>query len=218
MSNGPQIPAGKTWFDTHKQNFAEVVIHDDQGVPTTDFLNAAEATTTIFDLLGSAVFTPIKNDLLFNIGRVRERQKSVPEGSATLQLLVMNELASGSHHAADGLTWLVRGLDFMMQAFRGELTENKSMPVDAQKPGKEVADLFRASYKTTLSPYHNFLIRPIFRAAMSAAPRRKDFYLRVSGEGTDPEAPRQALERWVDALEIIVDILKQFLAQEDVKW
>ncbi|KIX07795.1 uncharacterized protein Z518_02449 [Rhinocladiella mackenziei CBS 650.93] len=209
----PQIPPGKTWVDTHKQSFADIAILDDQRVPTTEFLNATEATTTIFDLLGSPVFTPIKNDLLFNIGRIRDRQKEAPEESTTLQSLVESESASGSHSAVQGLTWLVRGLDFMAQAFRGDLRENKSVPIGEQKPPKEVAELFRASYKTALSPYHNFLIRPFFRAAMNAAPCRRDLYHRLSGESTEPEATKEALKRWVDALERIVEILKMFLAQ-----
>ena len=43
-----QIPAGKTWFDTHKQSFTNVPIGSDQGVDTATFLEASEATTTLF--------------------------------------------------------------------------------------------------------------------------------------------------------------------------
>lgn len=42
------IPAGKTWFDTHKQSFVNVPIGTDQGIDTTAFLDASEATTTLF--------------------------------------------------------------------------------------------------------------------------------------------------------------------------
>jgi len=42
------IPAGKTWFDNLKQSFVNVPIGSDQGVDTSTFLDAAEATATLF--------------------------------------------------------------------------------------------------------------------------------------------------------------------------
>lgn len=213
-----QIPAGKTWFDTHKVHFENVPVAGDQGVSTSEFLDASEATTTLFDLLGSVAFTPVKNDMAGNIAKVRERQKAAPATAATLQSLVKAELASKSHKATEGLLWLVRGLDFTAQALRSDLTSNAGVTATEQKPTKELADGFRASYKNTLAPHHSFLIKPIFSAAMSATPYRKDFYARLGGEGTDPETTRQALEKWVAALEERVAILKTFLASKDAKW
>ncbi|KAK5192098.1 hypothetical protein LTR47_003555 [Exophiala xenobiotica] len=221
MSN-VQIPAGKTWFDTHKVPFEDVPISssDNQGISTTEFLNASEATTTLFDLLGSVAFTPVKNDMLTNVTKVRERQKTAPPGSSeTLQSLVKTELASTpkSHKATEGLLWLVRGLDFTAQSLRADLTNNAAVSPTETKPNKELADGFRAAYKNTLAPHHGFLIKPIFSAAMSATPYRKDFYVRLGGQGTDPETVRQALEKWVSALEKRVEILKTFLASKEAK-
>ncbi|EXJ78382.1 hypothetical protein A1O1_08782 [Capronia coronata CBS 617.96] len=213
-----QIPAGKTWFDTHKVHFKDVPIGPDNGISTTEFLDASEATTTLFDLLGSVAFTPVKNDMLGNVTKVRERQKAAPEGSQTLQSLCKTELASKSHKATEGLLWLVRGLDFTAQALRADLTSNASVAVTEQKPTKELADGFRTSYKNTLAPHHGFLVKPIFSAAMSATPYRRDFYARLSGQGTDPETTRQALEAWVAALEQRVTVIKTFLASKEAKW
>ena len=85
---GIQIPPGGTWFDTHKKSFVNVPIDPkDQGIATSEFLEAAESTTTLFgatpryvklsngladnlpfpDLLGSVAFVPVKNDMLGNI-------------------------------------------------------------------------------------------------------------------------------------------------------
>jgi hypothetical protein len=217
MSNS-QIPAGKTWFDTHKTHFTNVPISSSQEISTTEFLDASEATTTLFDLLGSVAFTPVKNDMVGNITKVRERQKAAPEGSSTLQSLVKTELASKSHRATEGLVWLVRGLDFTAQALRSDLTSNAGVSPTAQKPAKELADGFRASYKNTLAPYHGFLVKPVFSAAMSATPYRKDFYAKLTGQGTDPEVTREEGEKWVAALEERVAILKTFLASKDAKW
>lgn len=217
MSNS-QIPPGKTWFDTHKVHFEEVLILSDEGISTIEFLDASEATTTLFDLLGSVAFTPVKNDMMGNVTKIRERHRAAPEGSVTIQQLVKTELASNSHKATEGLVWLVRGLDFTAQALRADLTTNASVSATEQKPAKELADGFRASYKNTLAPHHGFLVKPIFSAAMSATPYRRDFYLRLGGEGTHPETTRQALEKWVAALEQRVAVLKVFLASNDAKW
>ena len=42
------IPPGKTWFDTHKKSFSDVTIGPDGGIDTESFLEASEATTTLF--------------------------------------------------------------------------------------------------------------------------------------------------------------------------
>jgi hypothetical protein len=47
--SGPQIPPGQTWFDTHKKSFQDVPVDpSDKGIATSEFLEAAESTTTLF--------------------------------------------------------------------------------------------------------------------------------------------------------------------------
>jgi hypothetical protein len=54
MAGTIQIPPGGTWFDTLKRSFADVPIDpNDQGIATSEFLEAAEATTTLFGELAS---------------------------------------------------------------------------------------------------------------------------------------------------------------------
>lgn len=49
MPNPVDIQPGKTWFATHKQSFVDVPIDPkDQGIATSEFLDAAESTTTLF--------------------------------------------------------------------------------------------------------------------------------------------------------------------------
>ena len=62
------------------------------------------------------------------------------------------------------------------------------------------------------------MVKPIFSAAMSATPYRKDFYAKMVGEGADEGKAREELERWVGALEGQVGILKGFMASKDAKW
>ena len=49
MAGTVQIPPGGTWFDMHKKSFVDVPVDPkDQGISTSEFLEAAESTTTLF--------------------------------------------------------------------------------------------------------------------------------------------------------------------------
>lgn len=164
---------------------------------------------------------PVKSDMTGNIKKIRDRQTFAPQTSTTLQSLVRSELAQQSpktHTATEGLLWLTRGLDFTAQALRHDVTANASVTADAAKPRQELADSFRASYKTTLAPHHSFLVKPIFSAAMSATPYRRDFYRKTVGEQVNENQAQEALEKWLSALEERVMILKVFLASKEAKW
>lgn len=98
----------------------------------------------------------------------------------------------------------ISGLDFTAQALR----QNLSNPAD------ELATSFRGAYTNTLKPHHSFLVKPIFSAAMSATPYRKDFYAKL---GSDEKLCHHALDKWLTALEQQVSVLKQDLNRRDVK-
>ncbi len=97
------------------------------------------------------------------------------------------------------------GLDFTAQALR----HNVSNPSD------ELSASFRAAYTNTLKPHHSFLVKPVFSAAMSATPYKKDFYAKLSADETKAQ---QALDKWLSALEKQVTILKQFQGRKESKW
>ncbi|KAL8915684.1 MAG: hypothetical protein Q9172_006765 [Xanthocarpia lactea] len=200
------IPPDGTWFDTLKKSFVNVPVDSSNGnaIPTSDFLEASESLTTLFDLLGSLAFTPVKNDMIGNIKKVRDRQLASPDDSSTLQSLVLNELKSKKHTAAEGLLWLARGLDFTSQALRHTL----------QNPDAELSTSFRTAYTGTLKPHHSFLVKPVFSAAMSATPYKKDFYAKMGVE----EKAKVELGKWLDALEEQVKILKEFQERKEAKW
>ncbi|KEF54053.1 uncharacterized protein A1O9_09848 [Exophiala aquamarina CBS 119918] len=211
--------SGRTWFDTPNVQFSDVTISIDQEVSTTEFLEATESMTTIFDLLGSAMFTPIKQDLLFNVRRVRTRQQQAPEASGTLQSLVRAELSLKAQPATEGIIWIVRALDFMTEVFMIEMQVAAS-EASAKCNNKELANSFKESYETTLQPYHNAFIRLIFKAALNAAPKRRNFYQALIGEHGDPETGDTKMKQWATSLKRIVTILKQFLASDEAlnKW
>ena len=59
------------------------------------------------------------------------------------------------------------------------------------------------------------MVKPIFSAAMSATPYRKDFYAKL---GEDEGKVNEAAGKWLEALERQVSILKQFQTKKEVKW
>ncbi|KAK1996077.1 glycolipid transfer protein [Colletotrichum falcatum] len=202
-----QIPPGGTYLDTFKKSFVDVPVdaEKDNAISTTEFLDAAESLTTIFDALGGVAFGPVKSDMGGNIKKIRERQLAAPAESANLQDLVKNELATKKHVATEGLVWLNRGLEFTCIA----LSQNVA------KDSEELADSFRGAYATTLKPHHSFLVKPIFSAAMSACPYRKDFYAKL---GSDQTKVTDELRVYLTALDKIVGILKGFLSSKDAKY
>lgn len=154
--------------------------------------------------------------------KIRDRQLAAPALSETLQDLVLNELKEKKHAATEGLVWLNRyvlkylcrlitnerlisGLDFTAQALRHNITNSS----------KELADSFREAYGNTLKPHHGFLVKPVFNAAMSATPYRKDFYKKL---GDDDTKVQTELEKWLKGLEQDIAILNQFLARKEAKW
>ncbi|KAF1912743.1 glycolipid transfer protein domain-containing protein [Ampelomyces quisqualis] len=200
-------PPGGTFFDTVKTGFTDVPVDasKDNAISTTEFLEAAESLTTLFDVLGSAAFKPVKSDMVGNIKKIRDRQLAAPALSETLQELVLNELKEKKHTATEGLLWLNRGLDFTAQALRHNISN----------PSQELADSFRDAYGKTLKPHHSFIVKPIFSAAMSATPYRKAFYKKL---GEDETKVQTELEKWLKGLEQDIAILNQFLAKKEAKW
>ncbi|QDS72407.1 hypothetical protein FKW77_008845 [Venturia effusa] len=206
-AQAPAIPPGSTFFDVVKRSYTDVPIDKEHGnaVSTTEFLEASESLTTLFDALGSVAFKPVKNDIAGNVKKIRDRQLAAPTQSENIQDLVRNELATKKHTATEGLLWLVRALDFTAQALRRNLSTDS----------EELADSFRGAYTNTLKPHHSFVIKPIFSAAMSATPYRKDFYKKL---GDDDAKVKSTLETWLAALENIVAILKAFMDTKEAKW
>ncbi|KAI9793255.1 MAG: hypothetical protein M1816_000676 [Peltula sp. TS41687] len=202
-------PPGGTFFDTLKRNFTDVPIDPDKAnaISTTEFLEAAESLTTLFDLLGSVAFVPVKSDMQGNIKKIRDRQLLAPTQSTTLQSLVKHELQTTPKKpsAAEGLLWLVRALDFTSTALRSNVAVQS----------EELSVSFRNAYGSTLKPHHSFVVKPIFSAAMSATPYRKDFYAKLGG---DLQKVEHELRVWLVALEKQVGVLKGFLERKDVKW
>lgn len=164
-----------------------------------------DANISNSDVLGSAAFKPVKSDMAGNIKKLRDRQLAKPLESESLQSLVSNELKEGAHRAGEGLLWLNRGLDFTSKAIAQNLAN----------PSEELSTSFRAAYGDTLKPHHGLLVRPIFSAAMSATPYRKDFYAKL---GDDQSKVQTQGEKWLEALTEQVGIIKEFMERKENQW
>lgn len=140
-----------------------------------------------------------------NIKKIRDRQLASPLEGEYLQDLVRNELKTGKHVATEGLLWLTRGLDFTAQSLRKNLSN----------PTEELSVSFRDAYGKTLKPHHSFIVKPIFSAAMSATPYRKDFYAKL---GDDQARVQKELGDWLAGLEKVLKILNAFTTSKEAKW
>ncbi len=98
-----------------------------------------------------------------------------------------------------------RGLEFTCIALTQNLANHEH----------ELSESFRSAYGVTLKPHHSFLIKPVFSAAMSACPYRKDFYGKL---GSDDEKVKEDMHEYLTALENIVTILKAFVESKEAKW
>jgi len=97
------------------------------------------------------------------------------------------------------------GLDFTAQGLRHNFINQD----------QELSTSFRDAYGKTLKPHHSFIVKPIFSAAMSATPYRKDFYAKL---GDDQQRVNKELDQWLVSLEKCVGILKEFMASKEAKW
>ncbi|ORY86270.1 glycolipid transfer protein domain-containing protein [Protomyces lactucae-debilis] len=185
-----------TWFDQQKRQWPEVPITE-QGVSTTEFLEAATALVKLFDLLGSSAFAIVQNDMTGNINKIKARQQSHPAQCASLEQLVKGEVTEKKRTATEGLLWLLRGLAFTALALRRSL----------DNPSEELAVSFTQAYGDTLKKHHSFVVKPLFTLAMKACPYRKDFYAKL---GADQAKVTSQLEANTAALQKIVKQLEVF--------
>ena len=152
------------------------------------------------DLLGSAAFQVVVNDMNGNITKIQKRLAQDPEHSKTLQGMVLEEAKDGGKKmGTQALLWLSRGLQFTEAAMRETLDH----------PEKEMTETFTTAYKGTLIKYHSMFVRPIFKLAMKACPYRKDFFAKL---GKDQEKVSEQIRKWVKALAGIVKIIMNFYA------
>ncbi|KAJ7628987.1 glycolipid transfer protein domain-containing protein [Roridomyces roridus] len=188
-------------FETVK-SFADIVITD-AGVPTDDFLLAADGLADMFDLLGVGVFGFVQADLKANIAGVRAEYKSdvARADCGTLESLVRQAHARGVKYPYQCVVRLIRCMAFTCLALQIMQAEPQcTLPV-----------CFRRSYDVVLRHHHTFVVRSAITLAILTVPTREHFVARLS-QGGDVEKFHDELRRWLAGLDAIVQRTKTFLA------
>ncbi|GAA5887767.1 hypothetical protein JCM16303_002322 [Sporobolomyces ruberrimus] len=188
-----------TYFETVQKSFVDVPVTE-EGVDTLQFLEATQGLIGIFDLLGSAAFSVVKNDMNGNVKKIRDRYETNPTQNSTLEKLVEHEKPEKKRTATEGLLWLTRGLKFTQIALE---RSNKTKT-------EELNTSFQGAYEVSLKQYHSFVVRPVFSLAMKACPYRADFYAKLGPPTANVD---EELEKWNDALGKIIMRIEAFYSK-----
>ncbi|KAK6042304.1 glycolipid transfer protein, partial [Cooperia oncophora] len=131
--------------------------HLDEGrIPTEPFLSACQGIADFVGFLGAA-FSPVKADINGNVVKVRTRFEKDRIGQRYLQDLIDNDLKDHGGNlgiATEGLLWLKRGLEFMLEMLTLMVQEYRST-ADKSKTENLVGVINRA-YEKSLKRHHGF--------------------------------------------------------------
>jgi len=183
---------------------------EDKSIKTDSFLSSCDKIPGFFDLIGGAVFKPVKSDVQGNIEKIRKRFLQNPIGMATLQEMIVFEKEetdkkmkekNGTGIATNALLWLCRGLEFI--AFFLEHLVNNDYDKKNPENLKAAAQL---AYSKSLQPFHGWFVGKIVTAATNACPYRADF-LKSVATGESVEADK--------VVGMMTDFLKNFKIHVD---
>ncbi|KAG9150431.1 hypothetical protein Leryth_019804 [Lithospermum erythrorhizon] len=135
---------------------------------TKPFLDVCKVILPILDKFGAAM-TMVKSDINGNITRLETKYESNQTRFNYLFNLVQAEVETktckSSSSCTNGLLWLTRAMDFLVELFRN-LGEHKDW---------SVVQASNDSYGKTLKKYHGWLASSSFTVGMKLAPDRKKF-------------------------------------------
>ncbi|XP_062093755.1 glycolipid transfer protein 1-like [Humulus lupulus] len=143
---------------------------------TKHFLQVCKHILPVIDKFGAAM-TLVKSDIGGNIARLESKYLSSPEKFNLLYSMVQIEVeaktAKGSSSCTNGLLWLTRAMDFLVELFRNLLDH----------PDWSMSQACTDSYGKTLKKFHGWLASSSFTVAMKLAPDRKKFMDVIGGSG-----------------------------------
>ncbi|VDO13874.1 unnamed protein product [Brugia timori] len=151
------------------------------------FLIEGVFKVAISGFLGTA-FIPIKNDISGNVAKVRTKYESGIDKCKYIEDLIEDDLAKNSGKmgsATEGLLWLKRGLEFMLE-FLSEMVQVYRSSTDKTKTDN-LTDSINKAYNNTLKRHHGFISKQLFKIIILAAPTRSTVLkaLAEGGEGMD---------------------------------
>ncbi|XP_021768955.1 LOW QUALITY PROTEIN: glycolipid transfer protein 1-like [Chenopodium quinoa] len=153
----------------------KLVKSEDGEMLTRPFLDACKHILPVIDKFGAAM-TLVKSDIGGNITRLENKYKSDPEKFKYLYSMVQVEVesktAKGSSSCTNGLLWLTRAMDFLVELFRNLL----------EHPDWSMSQACTDSYGKTLKKWHGWLASSSFSIAMKLAPDRNKFMEVLGGD------------------------------------
>lgn len=155
-------------------------------VPTEQFLRACQGIADFVGFLGTA-FIPVKNDIAGNVTKVRTKFEKDKEKFKYIEELVDDDVAScgGLGYSTEGLLWLKRGLEFMLELLTLMVQEYRSN--EDKGKTESLVRIIDAAYQVTLKRHHGFISKQLFKVVILAAPYRKTLLkaLAENQEGID---------------------------------
>ncbi|XP_057781492.1 glycolipid transfer protein 1-like [Salvia miltiorrhiza] len=149
--------------------FLEGIKHvkSEQGdMMTKPFLDVCKLVLPILDKFGAAMMV-VKSDIGGNISRLESKYDSNPSRFNYLFNLVQAEVetstAKSSSSCTNGLLWLTRAMDFIVELFRN-LSEHQDW---------SMSQVYNDAYSKTLKKWHGWLAASSFTVAVKLAPDRK---------------------------------------------
>ncbi|XP_042012753.1 glycolipid transfer protein 1-like isoform X2 [Salvia splendens] len=143
---------------------------------TKPFLDVCNLILPVIEKFGAAMAI-VKSDIGGNITRLENKYLSNPTKYIHLYTMVQEEVdaktAKGSSSCTNGLLWLTRAMDFLVELFRNLIHhQDWSMSLACSD-----------AYAKTLKKWHGWLASSSFSLAMKLAPDRKKFLDVVAGDG-----------------------------------
>jgi hypothetical protein len=142
---------------------------------TKPFLNVCRNVLPVIEKFGASMAI-VKSDVGGNIARLDAKYDTDPTAFNVLYEIVRKEIAAktarGSSSSTNGLLWLTRAMDFLVELFRNLLAH----------ADWTMGQCATAAYTCTLKEYHGWIASTAFTVAMKLIPDRKKF-LELLGSG-----------------------------------
>ncbi|KAL8259024.1 hypothetical protein R6Q59_026977 [Mikania micrantha] len=141
---------------------------------TKPFLDVCKQILPVIDKFGASMAL-VKTDVGGNITRLENKYLSSPTEFQNLYSVVQVEVsakkAKGSSSCTNGLLWLTRAMDYIVELYRN-LMEHEDW---------DMSRVCTEAYSKTLKKYHGWLASSTFTVAMKLTPDRKKFMEVVAG-------------------------------------
>lgn len=171
---------------------------------TKPFLDVCRLVLPVIDKFGASM-SLVKSDVGGNIDRLDARYATDSTSYYLLYDIVRKEVADKtakkSTSCTNGLLWLTRAMDFLVELFRNLLLN----------PDWTMQQASNEAYGVTLKKWHGWMAGAAFAVAMKLVPDRKKFYDLLGGGNLNSE-----IEKFVSSFSPILQENHNFLKSVDM--